>query len=274
MSSKPSTRALIFIATPCYGGMVTQEYMLSILALVGHACASNFDALVALQGHDSLITRSRNTLVAHFLKATPATHLMFIDADIGFDPVQVERMIAFDEEVVAGIYPLKVRQWGASCDERDANGERLDTATLLYVGMVCGKREIERRGAFVTGEYAGAGFLLIKRNALLRMIEAYPETRFSHIHSYTNAPAGVSHALFESEIDRESGLYLSEDFAFCRKFRAIGGKIWLDTEGRLTHVGSHLFEGAPLSRFAHVCPEQAPLESQFGGSRRHGLSVV
>ncbi len=92
-----SGRPLIFVATPCYGGLLTQDYVLSLLALVAQGASNGFDSLVALQGHDSLITRSRNTLVAHFLEHTAATHLMFIDADIGFDASHIRRMLALDE---------------------------------------------------------------------------------------------------------------------------------------------------------------------------------
>lgn len=57
-----------------------------------------------LLGHDSLITRARNTLVAQFITVPQATHLMFIDADIGFEPELVHRMLTFDEDVVGGMY--------------------------------------------------------------------------------------------------------------------------------------------------------------------------
>jgi hypothetical protein len=51
-------------------------------------------------------------------------------------------------------------------------------------------------------------------------------------------------------IHPETGEYLSEDYAFCHRWRAIGGRIWLDTQCRLTHVGSFEFHGNPAARFA------------------------
>ena len=244
----PPARPTVFIATPCYGGLVSQEYTLSLLALSTYNTRVGLEIVVALQGHDSLVTRSRNTLVGHFLDSN-ATHLLFIDADIGFEPSQVERMVAFDEDVVCGIYPLKVRDWGPMSLDQMKLGVAAETASLRYVGLACDANEFEQRGDFVTGQYAGCGFMLIKRGAIERMITAFPETAYRAIHSYSNAKPRSGYTLFETEIDHQDGLYLSEDFAFCRRFRSIGGKIWLDTQGKLTHVGSHAFVGEPSIGF-------------------------
>ena len=80
MTGTPS-RPMVFIATPCFGGLVSQHYMQSVVRLIQFASQANFDAALALLGHDSLITRSRNTLVSQFLNTPKATHLLFIDAD-------------------------------------------------------------------------------------------------------------------------------------------------------------------------------------------------
>jgi hypothetical protein len=251
IASVQPARPLVMVATPCYGGLVGQNYMQSVIRLMQHSAHAGFDTALALLGHDSLITRSRNTLVAQFLDAKQATHLMFIDADIGFDPVQVERMLSFGEEVVAGMYPLKVIDWHPLAIARVQGGEPVTTAPMLYVGRVAEGAEAERRGAFVAGTYAGTGFLLIRRSAIERMVEAYPELRYSAIqtHPLPPNPSANQYALFDCMTEPETGTYLSEDYAFCRRWRDIGGRIWLDTEGVLTHTGSMDFTGNPRLRF-------------------------
>jgi hypothetical protein len=94
--------------------------------------------------------------------------------------------------------------------------------------------------------------MLIKRAVLERMIAAYPETRYRTIQTYPVAAAeGVPfHSLFDCIIEPDSGIYLSEDFAFCHRFRKIGGKVWLDTQSQLKHVGSMEFAGRAESHFA------------------------
>ena len=73
--TQAAQRPMLFIATPCFGGLVSQHYMQSILALMQFAGPAGFDAALALLGHDLLITRSRNTLVSQFLQTPHATHL-------------------------------------------------------------------------------------------------------------------------------------------------------------------------------------------------------
>src|ERR1700710_732701 len=90
-------RPFVFVATPCYGGLVGQNYMQSIIRLRLQAGPAGFDVTLGLLGHDSLITRSRNTLVSQFLDVPNATHLMFIDAYIGFDPGQMCGMLCLAE---------------------------------------------------------------------------------------------------------------------------------------------------------------------------------
>ncbi len=164
----------IVVCTPCYGGLVTQGYMLSTtnLLLLGNQAGVNVG--VELLGFDSLITRSRNTLVTKFLDQPTATHLMFIDADISFQPALVFRMAAFDKDVVAGMYPLKIRDWSSDAITRVRGGEALETAPLRYVGLPCEQSVRESEDGFVTGEYAGTGFMMIHRRTFLRMMEAYP----------------------------------------------------------------------------------------------------
>jgi hypothetical protein len=253
------TKPVIFLATPCFGGLVSQHYMLSVLGLIQHGGQAGFDTVVALLGHDSLITRSRNTLVTQFLSTPEATHLMFIDADIRFEPEQVQRMLAFDKEFVAGIYPLKVINWDNAAMKRVTTGESVQTAPLLYVGTLCIGDELERDGSFATGIYCGGGFMLIKRSVIERMIEAYPESRYKGANAYSNAKGDDNYALFDCMIDPESKTYVSEDFGFCQKWRNIGGKIWLDTEGKLTHIGAYNFVGDPLPRFQAQTPSVVSL---------------
>ena len=250
----------VVVATPCYGGLLTQRYVHSTFSLIQVATAAGFRVSLELLGYDSLIPRSRNALVARFLDMPTATHLFFIDADIGFGVEQVIRMIKFDQDVVAGMYPLKLRDWTTAPLIHLKTGEKAETASLRYVGTPCQGREFQQRTGFVTGLYAGAGFLLIKRAVLTKMISAYPHLRFTAMHTQAvpnNSPH--QYALFDCMIEPDTGHYLSEDYTFCRRWRDIGGTLWLDTQGPLIHVGAHEFAGRPDVRdFAHAAGSYTP----------------
>jgi len=223
--------------------------MKSAVALLQAGPALGFQVSIELLGHDSLVTRSRNALVAKFLDAHTATHLLFVDADIAFEVEQVVRMLRFDRDVVAGMYPLKMIRWDAAARGRVQSGEPFDSAPLSYVGVPCEGEELESRDGFVTGLFPGTCFMLVKRAVLRRMIEAFPETRYTAAHTQPVPSSSPNqYALFDCMIDPDTGHYLSEDYAFCRRWRSIGGRLWLDTQGELTHIGTHEFAGRPHLR--------------------------
>jgi hypothetical protein len=247
-----TTAMHLVVATPCFGGLLTQRYMQSVCGLMAAGTADGITITVELLGNDSLITRARNTLVATVLDNPDVTHLMFIDSDIGFSADQVGRMLRFDQDVVAGMYPLKIIHYDQAVMYRVAGGEPLETAQIRYVGAPHSPKEREERDGFITAEYAGTGFMLIKREALERMQAAYPETRYTAAHNTGKPNPSINqYALFDCMIDPETGEYLSEDYTFCKRWRAIGGDVWLDTQSRLSHIGPKEFLGDASLRAHH-----------------------
>jgi hypothetical protein len=245
------SKPLIVVGTPCFGGLVGQSYMLSMLELLREAHKGAFELDVVLLGGDALITRARSTVVARFLDTPGATHLLFVDADITFAPTQVLRLLAADKDFAAAFYPLKQIDWPA-VPGRVVGGEALEAAGLSYVGSLCDGAALRVENGFASARYAGGGFQLIKRGVFARMIAAYPETHFTRV----DVPADRRptsdnlYALFDPVIDPDTGRYLSEDYAFCRRWRAIGGEIWLDLESRLGHAGMQNFAGDTSARFS------------------------
>ena len=249
------SRPSIVVATPCFGGMVSQSYMLSVMQLMSYAKSAGFDVSLTMVGYDALISRARSTLVAAFLDNPAATHLLFVDADISFAPEQVERLLRFDKEFAGALYPLKSIDWDLIPQRCVERGEGVRQAALSYVGTFCPEAERKREGDFATGIYVGGGFQLIRRSALQKMIAAYPETRFSRVHILPMsgsrrelAASSNLFALFDCIIDPETGAYLSEDYSFCLRWRQIGGELWIDSASKLTHSGPYEFVGDHTSR--------------------------
>jgi hypothetical protein len=231
--------------------MVSQDYTVSLVNLSMAGPQLGFDVQILLLGNDALITRGRSAIVSVFMENPAATHLLFVDADISFSVEQVVRMLKFDREFVAGLYPAKIIDWNQLAQRFGRTGETLDEAGLAYVAALAEGEEAKRDGDFATGVYAGTGFQLIKRSAFERMMAAYPETKYKALHAFPpRPPSDTLYALYDCMIDPDTGVYLSEDYAFCRRWRAIGGEIWLDLNSRLSHMGSYTYRGNTGPRFA------------------------
>jgi hypothetical protein len=248
----PEPRTHLIVGTPCYGGQVTSLYTTSLLRLQ-HTCQKrgDMDFSFLLLGGDALISRARQDLVAHFLENPSATHLLFIDADIGFDPDQVFRLLNFGADVTSGVYPIKRINWEKIRALAKSGREPQEPDSLSYVLEFENPQRIVPKDGFAKVRYTGAGFLMIRKAALLKMIEHYPDLRYSREHKAGDT-LGESQwrcALFNSLIDKESGTFLSEDFSFCRRWTEMGGEIWVDLESRLTHVGPVSFNGNVATQF-------------------------
>ena len=244
----------LVIATPCFGGQVSSVYASSIFALQRELRSkSNVDLKVHLRDGDALITRARANLVTLFLDDPAASHLLFVDADIGFMPEQVFRLIESGADVVAGVYPIKRVNWDKARRALEANRPNLPAASLDYVLEVDNPDQVVVVNGFTRVRYAGTGFLMIRRHVLETMCAhpGYASLQFFREHSL-DALAGSPNrfALFESMIDPATGTYLSEDFAFCKRWTGIGGEIWADLDSRLDHVGPSVFHGDVASQFA------------------------
>ena len=244
----------LVVATPCFGGQVSSIYASSIFKLQRALRAkSNVDLKVHLRDGDALITRARANLVTLFLDDPAATHLLFVDADIGFAPEQVFRLIESGADVVAGVYPIKRINWEKARRALEARRPNVPAASLDYVLEINDPDHVTVVRGFTRVRYAGTGFLMIRRHVLEKMCAHpnYAALQFFREHSL-DALAGSPNrfALFECMIDPESGTYLSEDFAFCKRWTDIGGEIWLDLQSRLDHVGPSVFHGDVSSQFA------------------------
>ena len=245
MSSPPPAPFSLTIGTPCFGGQVSWLYAMSLLKLQKAFTQRGWNLNYLVQAGDALVTRARQAIVGHFLENPSATHLLFIDADIGFEPEQVLRLLEFGADMSAAVYPAKQIDWDLMPSAVHAGRSPLESATLSYVVEREASKDLVVRSGFVRSRYAGTGFLMIRRSVLEAMIEHYPELRYTHEHGASDPSAGSPwrSALFNCMIDQSTGFYLSEDFSFCRRWTDMGGEIWVDYTSRLNHVGLMVYRG-------------------------------
>jgi hypothetical protein len=240
----------LFVATPMYGGNCHGFYTQSIIQLSNIFSQHNIEVSFSFMFNESLITRARNALVHQFLKSQ-STHLMFIDADIKFNPNDILLMIDANKDIICGIYPKKEINWNTV---KIAMDNQVPTEQLKF-----------HTGSFVVNlvDYAntvtvpinqpveifngGTGFMLIKREVFEKLGD--------HVPSYSNDVGDLSGAMqpaekikefFTTSIEPETNRLLSEDYHFCREWRLIDGKVWAAPWVQLAHVGTYAFEGQLL----------------------------
>jgi len=258
MASAPPTVPVpasvnLVIATPCFGGQISVIYAASLFKLQKLMRSySGFNLKILFKDGDALITRARASLISQFLDDKSATHLLFVDADIGFEPEQVLRLIESGADMCAAVYPIKRIDWDKVKTTIETARPNPAAAALQYVFEVDDPNAVIARAGFVKVRYAGSGFLMIRREAVERMCARYPELQFKRDHSLDAATASDNRfALFECMIGGD-GTYLSEDFAFCKRWIDMGGEIWADLKSKLSHVGPMAFCGDLSSQFADV----------------------
>jgi hypothetical protein len=241
MSASPS---IVFLATPCYGGQVHMIYTQSLLALQP-ACATRGVGLVLdLGGGEALIGRARAGMMMRFL-ASPATHLLFADADVGFEPEDVFRLLAARRDVIGGLYPRK-RLDRAALDRSVADEEPNPFARAMRLeAEPLPPDQVARSGELYTVAATGTGFLMISRAAAQRMVDGYPQLRagLGDVHGSSVTAATM---VFDSFVEPETGVYLNDYGAFCRRWRDLGGQVWVDPGCRIAHLSEITLFAAQL----------------------------
>lgn len=210
----------IHFCLPCYGGMLTEQTFMSFIKWGNTARQLGIDWAIETMVNESLISRARNTLVAKVLNNPESTHLMFIDADIGWEPWQVLSMLDRDVDVIGGLYPMKTLpvRWVINGFEGAEEGPE-------------GLQEVSK---------TGTGFMLIKRHVFEKM-NAHPAVK--PFNSDIGLPKELDQHMktyFDTAVrDRR---YYSEDWTFCENWRDLGGKVWVDKRVLLRHTGTYVFD--------------------------------
>jgi hypothetical protein len=176
----------------------------------------------------SNLPRARNVLVARFL-ASGATDLMFIDDDMGWNQADVMRLLASDQPLLAGVYRRKIEQadnvagWACQFLPAGAQGFNIDAAGNIEVARVA------------------TGFMRLHRQVFEEMIAARPDWKGNGGGlEELSAPERQFYYRFFVYDDEDR----TEDYVFCDRWRALGGRVFVDPGLQLTHVGEKSYTGA------------------------------
>ena len=211
----------VHICMPCYGGQLTESTFMSFIKWANTCRQLGIDWTVETMTNESLISRARNTLTAKFLNTEGSTHLMFIDADIGWEPWHLLVLLDAQKDVIGGLYPMK------------------SLPVKWCVNGIPGKEE-EADGKLIEVTKTGTGFLLIKRDVFDKL-NAHPAVR--HFNNDIGLPKELDPYMktyFDTAV--REGRYYSEDWTFCENWRDIGGQVFVDKRVLLRHTGTYVFD--------------------------------
>jgi len=236
----------LFLSTPCYGGLCLEPYLTSILRLQILMIQKGHQLMIDTTENESLVHRARNVSVGRFIQKTDADYFMFIDADVHFDPESVVRLLESGHDISVACYPKKCVMWdqAKTCVQ---NGDQRDPAKMassLVVNFGAANRPVVN--GFIEILDGPTGFMMIKREVFKNLEEKFPELWCKNDHQ--NRDFDHYHACFDCMIDPESKRYLSEDYAFCRRYQQTGGKIFADINTTLGHVGNLPFSACMNDR--------------------------
>jgi hypothetical protein len=245
----------LFLATPMYGGNCVGMYTRAIADLSAICAKYGIPLQLYFLFNESLITRARNYCADEFLRSD-ATHMLFIDSDIGFNPQDVLALLAMqdddsDYDVIGAPYPKKCISWEKiklAVDKgiADEDPNKLEKFVGDYVfNPRGGQREIPI-GEPVEVMEMGTGFMMIRRKTFDKYKEVFPHLHYKPDHIRTEAFDGSREimAYFDCIIDPVSKRYLSEDYMFCYNVQKAGMKVWFCPWMQTQHVGTYVFGGS------------------------------
>jgi len=238
----------ILVATPCYGNLLNTNYASSIFDLKDLCYSLGIRLTIRLIGNESLITRGRNYYVNLLLTKKEYTHLLFIDADIGFYAKNIIEMVQFKQDIVCIPYPKKsinFTKLAKYANYKNMNTDKLQAVCQDYVVNFL-NTSAEIKNGFIQCSYGGTGLMLIERNVIETMKIKYSNTKYSNdVGGYNENEVSKDnfYALFDCFICPKSNRYLSEDYAFCQRAIECNFKIWANLNAPITHHGGHCFLG-------------------------------
>ena len=259
----------VYLLTPCFASLCYVNYVHSLMNTIEVFRKYGIKLRVEFCKNDSLVSRARNNLVARAMADKEMTHIMFIDNDLAWNPIDIIKLLIADKPLVGGIYPLKNYNWADllkdSTNPYNSNviqswlqkknqsqfKDMIDDESMLQyrllkynINYMNSTLSIDQNLAKV--KHIATGFMMIKRPLIEKMAMAFPSTKYVDDVGFLNKDENeYAYALFDCGV--EEGHYFSEDWLFCHRWTKMGGEIFVDVSINLTHTGIEDYKGCYLA---------------------------
>ncbi len=240
---QPGPRALIKVATPVLTGLVEHDYVTS-LVLAAQQCALKGVFIEPIFApRMSLVEYARNWLFKRFLDRKEATHLLWLDADLGFDANAIMRMYAADKDVIAGVYPTKSE----------------DSSVYPYTAL----GPVDEKGIQLA-EIVPGGFVLMKRHVAEALAAGCQEWHDIECDGQIEECPRV----FDLRLDGKK--LIGEDYILCERIRRAGFPIHVLTDINFAHFGVKAWRG----NLARQLAKEAEHNKEHGTQLGQGCEVA
>lgn len=232
----------IFIATPAYGGTFYAPCVQSLFKLAVELERRKWSSNLAMISYAD-IAEGRNVLLTHWFDKTDASHLLFVDADMGFEPQLIFDMVDFDKPVVGAVYPKRQIDLDRFA-KAIAAGKSVEKAEAGAHEFIVQKpsRGTAHKG-FMRVDSCGTGILLVQRACIELMLGKMPDIVDNRPPSALSLSKEPGRLIRAFEFLTVEGMRLSEDYSFCYRWREkCGGEVWANISHEITHVGIRHFK--------------------------------
>lgn len=226
----------LYLATPSMDGKLDHNYVRSYGQTIDKVRAAGALIDWGMMPYCADLSLARNRIFGSFLKS-PHTHMLMVDADMGWNPDDVLRLMMTKLDFVGGAGPRKKRPLEFCCSMENDDGSFKDAV-------------FDPRTQTLEVTHIGTGFLMITRVCAERIVQGYPDLIF-------DPGAGqIEYAVFDPLITPRRHRH-ADDYAFSIRWRALGGKIYVMPSIWLKHIGDHCFEGSLMDTLATNSVQEA-----------------
>jgi hypothetical protein len=237
----------LFVATPVHSD-VSMHYAQTMLELQKECMKRNIKVMFQMM-KSSLVTQGRNLCTSYFLN-TDFTHMLFVDSDIAFKADSIFRLLELDKEIISIPYPMKTAQWDTLMTKIKGGfvktADQCEHHVLQYPLLIKDDNQnIKINKGVIEATHCPTGCMLIRRDVFYKLIKAYPNKEIKQKTTidgkYMDRPHFYN--FFDTFYDPKTKRYFGEDFAFCKLWSDIGGKLYCYIMSYISHVGEYQYTG-------------------------------
>ena len=230
MTNKNIPRPSIHIAMPCYDSVKIRT-MISVVKLIKELTMAGLKfELNTMQS--PYVAYARNILTARYLQKGE-DYLLFIDADLEFEPECVLKMLIAEKDVICTPYRTKTN----------------DPESIQYTVSIKDPKNVKiLAGGLVEIQNGPAGMMMVKRNVFEKLIKDYPNKEIKYHPNPGAFPKDLRIYNF-CDCNFKDGIWKGEDIFFCDLAREAGFKVYANISSPITHHGSFGYQGTYGDKF-------------------------